>query len=75
VFIRIRSRPADAVEADQQDQVGRREDGMDQISTRMLVLLGVGALTMYVAYHHPGLGVAIGVGVIVMALLHELLAK
>ncbi|MGJ5833786.1 hypothetical protein [Streptomyces ossamyceticus] len=48
---------------------------MDQISTRMLVLLGVGALTMYVAYHHPGLGVAIGVGVIVMALLHELLAK
>lgn len=48
---------------------------MDQISTRMLVLLGMGALTTYIAFHHPGLGVAIGVGVIVMALLHELLAK
>ncbi|MET9849967.1 hypothetical protein [Streptomyces ossamyceticus] len=32
-------------------------------STRMLVLLGVGALTTYIAFHHPGLGVAIGVGV------------
>ncbi|WP_180304064.1 hypothetical protein [Streptomyces sp. JV178] len=48
---------------------------MEQISTRMLVLLGAGALTTYVAFRHPGLGVAIGVGVIVMALLHELLAK
>ncbi|MFD5521472.1 hypothetical protein [Streptomyces sp. NPDC127066] len=48
---------------------------MDQISTRMLVLLGMGALTTYVAFHHPALGVAIGVGVIVMALLHDVLGK
>ncbi|MDG5808248.1 hypothetical protein P9869_37500 [Streptomyces ossamyceticus] len=41
----------------------------------MRVLLGVGALVAYVAFRHPGLGVAIGMRVIVTALLHELLAK
>ncbi|MFF6783000.1 hypothetical protein [Streptomyces sp. NPDC012510] len=48
---------------------------MNEISTRMLVLLVVGALTAYVAHRDPGVGAAIAVGVIVMALFHDLLGK
>ncbi|MFJ7205254.1 hypothetical protein ACIQWR_17130 [Streptomyces sp. NPDC098789] len=40
-----------------------------KISTRTLVLLLIGALTAYVALRNPALGAAIGVGVVVVALL------
>ncbi|MEV8435059.1 hypothetical protein [Streptomyces chartreusis] len=45
----------------------------DQISVRMVVLLLVGVLTVVVALYHPVLGGAIGVGVVVVALLNELM--
>ncbi|MFD3535983.1 hypothetical protein [Streptomyces sp. NPDC058664] len=48
---------------------------MDQISVRALLLLLVGGITAYMAFHNPALGVAVGVAVVVMALLHELLAR
>ncbi|GGU68558.1 hypothetical protein GCM10010211_37400 [Streptomyces albospinus] len=48
---------------------------MDEISVRGLLLLLVGALAGYAAFRHPELGAAIGVAVIVVALLHDLLAK
>jgi hypothetical protein len=51
------------------------EDVVDQISVRSLLLLLVGGITTYVAFRNPGLGVAIGVAVVVVALLHDLLAK
>lgn len=47
----------------------------DQISVRMVVLLLVGALTVAIALYHPALGAAIGVGVIVVALLNELMNR
>ncbi|MFF9364608.1 hypothetical protein [Streptomyces griseoluteus] len=47
----------------------------DQISVRMVVLLSVGALTVVVALHYPALGAAIGVGVVVVALLNELMGR
>jgi hypothetical protein len=47
----------------------------DQISVRMVVLLLVGAITVVVALHHPALGAAIGVGVVVVALLNELMGR
>jgi hypothetical protein len=47
----------------------------DQISVRMVVLLLVGALTVVVALHHPALGVAIGLGVVVVTLLNELMGR
>ncbi|MFJ2833582.1 hypothetical protein ACIPC1_39595 [Streptomyces sp. NPDC087263] len=47
----------------------------NQISVRMVVLLLVGGLTVYVACRNPELGIAIGVGVIVVTLLHLLLGK
>ncbi|MDX2682158.1 hypothetical protein [Streptomyces soliscabiei] len=49
---------------------GDDKDG--QISVRMLLLL-IGALTVYTAFYHPALGVAIGVGAVVVALIHQLL--
>ncbi|MFE2470279.1 hypothetical protein ACFXKC_32375 [Streptomyces sp. NPDC059340] len=50
-------------------------NGDSQISVRMLLLLVIGALTVFVARHDPELGVAIGVGAVVVALVHELLGK
>ncbi|MEU0119099.1 hypothetical protein ABZ281_02195 [Streptomyces sp. NPDC006265] len=47
----------------------------DQISVRMVVLLLVGALTVVVALQNPALGAAIGVGVVVVALLNELMGR
>ncbi|WCD97528.1 hypothetical protein PGH47_18355 [Streptomyces sp. HUAS 31] len=47
----------------------------DQISVRMLVLLLIGTVTVYVALRDPSMGVAIGVGAVVVALVHELLGK
>ncbi|MCI0384738.1 hypothetical protein [Streptomyces sp. CNQ085] len=47
----------------------------DQISVRMVVLLLVGALTVVVALYHPALGAAIGIGVVVVALLNELMGR
>ncbi|GGZ29069.1 hypothetical protein [Streptomyces nitrosporeus] len=47
----------------------------DQISVRMVVLLLVGALTVVVALYHPALGAAIGIGVVVVALLNELMSR
>jgi hypothetical protein len=47
----------------------------DQISVRMVVLLVVGAITVVVALRHPALGAAIGVGVVVVALLNELMGR
>ncbi|SEB58882.1 hypothetical protein SAMN05216482_0064 [Streptomyces sp. PAN_FS17] len=35
----------------------------------------VGAVTVVVALHHPALGAAIGVGVVVVALLNELMGR
>ncbi|CAL9480514.1 hypothetical protein SUDANB120_03043 [Streptomyces sp. enrichment culture] len=46
---------------------------MDQISTRTLLLVVVGALTVYAALRNPALGVALGVGVVVVALLKDFL--
>lgn len=46
---------------------------MDQISTRTLLLALVGALTVYVALRNPALGAALGVGVVVVALLKDFL--
>ncbi|WP_406730413.1 hypothetical protein [Streptomyces sp. NBC_01794] len=48
---------------------------MDQISTRSLLLMFVGAFTVYSVLHHPALGAALGVAVVVVALLHELLGR
>ena len=47
----------------------------DESSLRTLTLLPVGAFTTYVVLRHPELGAAIGVGVIVVALLHSLLGR
>jgi len=47
----------------------------DQISVRMVVLLLVGALTVGVALYHPAFGAALGVGVVVVALLNELMGR
>ncbi|GGU44499.1 hypothetical protein [Streptomyces violascens] len=47
----------------------------DQISVRTVVLLLVGALTVVVAVRDPELGVAIGIGVVVVTLLHQLMGK
>lgn len=47
----------------------------DQISVRMIVLLLVGAITVVIALDHPALGAAIGVGVVVVALLNELMGR
>ncbi|MGW2769167.1 hypothetical protein [Streptomyces sp. NPDC001275] len=52
---------------------GDDKDG--QISVRMLLLLLIGALTVYTAFHHPELGVAIGVGAVVVALVHQMLGR
>ncbi|MGY3337773.1 hypothetical protein ACVW0K_003872 [Streptomyces filamentosus] len=46
----------------------------ERINTRTVVLLLVGALTVYVALQNPALGIAIGVGVVVVALLHQLMS-
>ncbi|WP_199780853.1 MULTISPECIES: hypothetical protein [unclassified Streptomyces] len=46
---------------------------MDQISTRTLVLAVVGALTVYIALRNPAMGAALGIGVVVVALLKDLL--
>lgn len=46
-----------------------------QISLRALILLLIGGMTVYVCFRSPALGVAIGVGVVVVALLHELLER
>ncbi|MFG2306716.1 hypothetical protein [Actinacidiphila glaucinigra] len=48
---------------------------MDQISVRALLLLLVGAITAYIAFRDPALGAAIGVAVVVVALLQDLLGK
>ncbi len=47
----------------------------NQISVRMVLLLLVGGLTIYVTLRDPELGIAIGVGVVVVTLLHQLLGK
>lgn len=47
----------------------------NQISVRTMVLLLVGGFTVYVAMRDPELGVAVGVGVVVVALLHQLLGR
>lgn len=46
---------------------------MDRISTRSLLLLLVGAFTVYLVLEHPTVGAALGVAAAVVALLHELL--
>ncbi|MFJ9945471.1 hypothetical protein [Streptomyces erythrochromogenes] len=46
---------------------------MQQISTRTLLLVVVGALTVYVALRNPALGAALGIGVVVVALLKDFL--
>lgn len=46
---------------------------MDQISIRAVVLLLVGGLTAFVAFHDPAAGVAIAVAAVVIALLHQLM--
>lgn len=48
---------------------------MDQISTRTLLLIVVGAFTVYLVLDHPALGAGLGVAVAVVTLLHELLRK
>lgn len=47
----------------------------NQISVRMVVLLLVGGITVYAAVCNPELGVAIGIGVVVVALLHQLMDR
>lgn len=46
-----------------------------QFSQRAIILLIVGAATAYLSYRDPALGVALGVGVVVVALLHQLMSK
>jgi hypothetical protein len=48
---------------------------MDQISTRALLLMVVGAFTVYLVLEHPAIGAALAVAVAVVTLLHELLQK
>lgn len=48
---------------------------MEQISTRTLLLAVVGALTVYVALRNPPLGAALGIGVVVVAFLHDILGR
>lgn len=49
-------------------------DKDSQISVGMLLPL-IGALTVYADFHNPELGVAIGVGAVVVALVHHLLGR
>ncbi|MFF3896864.1 hypothetical protein ACFYY3_27530 [Streptomyces sp. NPDC001812] len=44
-----------------------------QISLRMAILLIVGGITVYVSIQHPAIGVAIGIGVVVMTLANQLI--
>ncbi|MET8615827.1 hypothetical protein [Streptomyces misionensis] len=46
----------------------------DQINMRMVVLLLTGAVTVIIALQHPAVGAAIGVGVVVVALLNQLMS-
>jgi hypothetical protein len=48
-------------------------DNNGQISLRMVVLLLVGGCTVYVSLQHPTIGVAIGIGVVVMAFANQLI--
>ncbi|MFE2584892.1 hypothetical protein [Streptomyces sp. NPDC059378] len=51
------------------------DDKDSQISVRTLLLVLVGALTVYMAFCHPELGVGIGVSVVVVALVQQLLGR
>lgn len=48
-------------------------DNNGQISLRVAVLLLVGGFTVYVSFQHPAVGVAIGIGVLVMRLANQLI--
>lgn len=48
---------------------------MDQISTRTLLLMFVGVLTVYLVLKDPALGAALGTAAAVVTLLRELLRK
>ncbi|MGW2826334.1 hypothetical protein ACWC24_35920 [Streptomyces sp. NPDC001443] len=48
---------------------------MDHISTRTLLLMLVGAFTVYLVLNHPALGAALGVAVAVVTLLHAFLRR
>ncbi|MEV6653875.1 hypothetical protein [Streptomyces sp. NPDC051219] len=48
-------------------------DNDGQMSLRMVVLLLLGGFTVYVSLQHPAIGVAIGIGVVVMALANQLI--
>lgn len=48
-------------------------DNNSQITLRMVVLLLLGGFTAYASLQHPAVGVAIGVGVVVMALANQLI--
>ncbi|MFF7887973.1 hypothetical protein ACH40F_41970 [Streptomyces sp. NPDC020794] len=48
---------------------------MKHISTRIVLLMLVGVVTVYLVWNHPALGAALGVAVAVVTLLHELLRK
>ncbi|MFF5019749.1 hypothetical protein [Streptomyces sp. NPDC001165] len=66
----------DAVDAQNGRAESVNEDDKDsQISVRMLLLHLIGALTVHMAFHQQELGVAIGVGAVVVALVHQLLGR
>lgn len=47
----------------------------DGLSQRTVLLLTVGFLVVAVAFRNPELGAAIGVGAVVIALLHQLMGE
>lgn len=63
------------IEAARSNELMQKKGGvpMDQISIRTIVLLLVGGLTAFVAFHDPATGVAIAVAAAVIALLHQLM--
>lgn len=42
------------------------------VRLRTLALIAAGAGAVYIAHQHPNLGAALGIGAIVVGLLHEL---